>query len=336
MTQAVRQAFRDQAQSCRDLGSPLTAQVCEALGEGLQPEQGAVAAGVLAWPGDPSSRADSVPLRLCGALHALVLTDAAPDLARAYADGQAPTDLLVDILRRHQDSILPWLDSPPQTNEVARSAALIGAARFLSDLSPLPLRLLELGASAGLNLYFDHYHLGPQDQGVSLTPDWRGAMPQGSIRVASRRGVDLNPLDPARDALRLMAYCWADQSDRLARLRAALALAQADPPPVDQGDAGAWLAQQLQDPVQGQVTMVFHTIAAQYFPRDTVAACDSVFARAAARATPDAPLAHVEMEGDGGEGAVLRLSFWDGRTRQWLLGRADFHGRWIDWHPRPL
>ncbi len=63
------------------------------------------------------------------------------------------------MLDDHAETILSWLDSPPQTNEVARSAALIGAARFLSALSPLPLRLLELGASAGLNLNFDRYHL---------------------------------------------------------------------------------------------------------------------------------------------------------------------------------
>ncbi|MEE2860325.1 MAG: DUF2332 family protein [Pseudomonadota bacterium] len=336
MSSRVREAFRDQARSCRDLGSPLTATLCETLAEGLQPSQGAVAARVLDWPGDPSSRADSVPLRLCGALHALVLTGAAPDLAQAYARRDVSAELLVDTMRSHEAMILDWLESPPQTNEVARSAALIGAGRFLAGLSPLPLRLLELGASAGLNLNFDRYHLGPAPEGVSLTPEWGGEMPQGRIRVASRRGVDLNPLDPERDSLWLMAYCWADQDARLARLRAALVLAQADPPPVDRGDAAAWLAAQLLRPVFGALTVVFHTIAAQYFPRETAAACEAALARAAARATPDAPVARLEMEADGGRGAALRLALWDGDERRWALGRADFHGRWIDWQPRQL
>ncbi|MBM3605271.1 MAG: DUF2332 family protein [Alphaproteobacteria bacterium] len=336
MTDAVRSAFRDQAQACRDLGSPLTAQICDTLADALDRSQGMVAARVLDWPGDPSGRADALPLRLCGALHALVLTRSAPDLAQAYAAADVPASLLADSLRAHEEMILAWLDSPPQTNEVGRSAVLIGAARLLSGLSPLPLRLLELGASAGLNLNFDRYHLGAGGEGVILTPQWRGEMPQGQIRVASRHGVDLNPLDPARDALRLMAYCWADQDARLARLRAALALAQAAPPQVDRGDAAAWLAHRLLDPVPGCLTMVFHTVAARYFPADTANACEAVLARAAVRASAEAPLAHVEMEGDGGHGAALRLALWDGSERRWSLGRADFHGRWIDWQPRQL
>lgn len=335
MTQAVRAAFRDQARSCRQLGSPLTARICESLAGILAPEHGQAARRILCWPGDPSSRADSVPLRLCGGLHALVLTGMAPDLARAYDAGDVAPDLLSATLRAHDATLVDWLDSPPQTNEVARSAALIAAARFLSDLCPLPLRLLELGASAGLNLNFDRYHLGATPEGVALTPDWSGTVPQGRFRVDSRRGVDLNPLDPDRDALRLMAYCWADQTARLSRLRGALDIARADPPPVDRGDAGDWLDVQLQDPVPGVLTMVFHTVAAQYFPAATAAACADALARAAAQAGPQAPLAHVEMEADGGDGAALRLAFWNGSERRWSLGRADFHGRWIRWNPRP-
>ncbi|TGN54803.1 DUF2332 domain-containing protein, partial [Paracoccus liaowanqingii] len=294
------------------------------------------AARVLGWQGDPSPSAASVPLRLCGALHALVLTEAAPDLARAYAAAEVPAGLLEDVLHAHDAAILDWLDSPPQTNEVARSAALIGAARFLRGLAPLPLRLQELGASAGLNLNFDRYHLQDGGTGVRLAPDWQGDLPQGTIEVASRRGVDLNPLDPDRDGLRLMAYCWADQSARMARLRAALDLTRRDPPPVDRGDAGDWLTDQLAQPAPGALTMVFHTIAAQYFPPATAQACATALARAGAAATPEAPLAHVEMEADGGEGAALRLTLWDGARRHWALGRADFHGRWIRWQPRQM
>nr|WP_111298769.1 DUF2332 family protein [Paracoccus saliphilus] len=336
MTSKVHAAFCDQARSCRQLGSPLTAQICDSLATVLAPDQGCVARRVLDWPRDPSSRADSVPLRLCGGLHALVLTRAAPELAQAYAAGDVPPDLLVATLRDHDATLLEWLDSPPQTNEVARSAALIAAARFLATLAPLPLRLLELGASAGLNLNFDRYRLGPASDGVALTPEWHGTVPQGEVRVSSRRGVDLNPLDPDKDALRLMAYCWADQTARLSRLRGALQIARTDPPPVDRGDAGEWLTRHLQDPVPGVVTMVFHTVAAQYFSAATKTACAHALAQAAAQASPQAPLAHVEMEADGGNGAALRLAFWSGSERRWLLGRADFHGRWIAWNPRPM
>ena len=53
-------------------------------------------------------------------------------------------------------------------------------------------------------------------------------------------------------------------------------------------------------------------------------------------ATPSAPVAHLRMEADGGEGAALDLTLWDGTRRDWSLGRADFHGRWIDWQPKQL
>lgn len=336
MTGVVRQAFRDQAISCRDLGSPLTAAICDTLADALDPGQGPVARRVLGWPGDPSSRGHSVPLRLCGALHALVLTDKAPALAAAYAAGRADEGLLLDAIRAQEDVVMRWLDSAPQTNEVGRSAALIGAARFLATQSPLPVSLLELGASAGLNLNFDRFHLfeGPKDA-VVLTPDWQGEVPQAGFSVAARAGVDLNPLDPHRDGLRLMAYCWPDQSARLNRLRAALRLAGAHPPPVDAGDAGRWLRERLATPEPGRLRIVYHTVAAQYFPPETAQMVAD--AMTGAETGPDRPLAHVSMEADGaGRGAGLSLTLRDDQTRRWSLGRADFHGRWIEWNPVPL
>lgn len=338
MSSRVRAAFHDQAQSCRALGSDLTAAICDALADHLQADQGAVAANVLAWSGDPSSRRDSVPLRLCGALHALVLSGKTPDLARAYAEGRADIGAIQGALHQHEDFVLQWLESPPQTNEVARSATLIAAARFLSALYPLPIRALELGASAGLNLNFGRYHLLPDDDpgGVILRPDWQGDLPRHPISVTHAEGVDLRPMDAVQNPLRLLAYCWADQTDRLSRLRAALRIAAAHPPRVSAGDAAAWLQDQLDRPEPG-LTFVYHTIAWQYFPEATQNACNAALHRAGAQATPDRPLAHFGMEADGETpGAGLHLRLWDGAFREWRLGRADFHGRWIDWQPLGL
>lgn len=337
---AVRAAFRDQARSCRELGSPLTAAICDLLAQELQAGQGRVADRVLNWPGDASSRGQSVPLRLCGALHALVLTGAAPELAAAYRAGCPDRRAILNALTRHEASILNWLDSPPQTNEVARSAVILATARFLTALYPLPIRALELGASAGLNLNFARYHLGPRsgadEGGVVLRPDWRGPLPRAPIEVPEAVGVDLRPLEALRDPVRLLAYCWPDQAERLARLRAALKVAASHPPRVERGDAGNWLATRLARPRDG-LTLVFHTIAWQYFPPPTRRACEAALRDAGAVATGHAPLAHFGMEADGaGPGAGLRLRLWDGKCRAWDLGRADFHGRWVDWNPREI
>lgn len=344
---AIRAAFREQATACRKLGSPFTAALCDALAELLHPDQGAVATRVLTWPGDASGRADSLPLRLCGALHGLVLDGSAPDLAAAYRARQVDDRVVLAALSAYERRVLDWLSSPPQTNEVARSAVIIAAARFLSARCPLPIRALELGASAGLNLNFAHYRLmskgeirdgtaAPSPREVWLTPDWAGAMPAPGFSVAERRGVDLRPLDPGRDGLRLMAYCWADQDQRLARLRAALAMARSHPPQVDAADAGDWLAAHLSARATDRLTLVFHTVAAQYFPSATLAACEDALCRAGAAATADAPLGHFAMESDGGDGARLTMRLWDGHNHAWDLGRADFHGRWVNWNPRPI
>lgn len=334
----VRQAFRDQAAACAALGSPLMERLMAGLADRLSPGD-PVSDLLLAWPGDPSSRADSVPLRLAGGLHALVLTHRSPALAAAYNSAADPTEAALAAIRAHPDFLLDWLALPPQTNEVRRSAPLIAAAHWLTARFGLPLVLSELGSSAGLNLLWDHYALtikgqtfGPSDSGLTLTPDWTGPLPPPAPpRVNGRRGVDLNPLDPVRDHLRLLAYLWADQPDRIARTRAALDLAKQLRPPIDQADAAAWLEARLATPTDGALHLVFHTVAWQYFPPATQSRALAAMESAARRT----PLARLAMEADGtSPGAGLTLTLWPvGETIP--LGRADFHGRWIDWQAPP-
>jgi hypothetical protein len=337
--QRVRSAFLRQAEVGTGLGSPLMTHLMSGLAKALVPGD-PLADAVLGWTGDPSSMGDAVPLRLAGGLHALVLTGAEPSLAAAYADpGSDPTDAALAAIRRHPEFLLDWLASPPQTNEVRRSAVLIAAAQWLTARFGLPLVLSELGASAGLNLVWDHYALcigdtcfGPASPALTLTPDWAGALPpQAAPQIVDRRGVDLNPLDPRTDRLRLLAYIWADQADRLARTRTALDLVARKPPVIDRGDAADWLVTRLQARPDGALHLVFHTVAWQYFTPDTQAR-----ARAALDAAGKAgPLAHLSMElDDTTPGAALTLRLWPGGETI-SLGRADFHGRWIDWQAPP-
>ena len=287
---------------------------------------------ILDWPGDVGPSGHSVPLRLAGALHALVLDNHA--LAAVYPPNSVGDDALwgavEDCFTADEKHMHDWLDSPPQTNEVRRSAALLAGASLLSGRHGLPFILSELGASAGLNLNFDHYQLGPYgtaNSTVMLSPDISGATPHvHPITVLDRSGVDLNPLDPSRDRQRLLAYLWPDQPERLLLTRAALDLR---PPMPDRGDAALWLRNRLSDRQDGALHLVFHTIAWQYFPAETKDACDATLAEAGARATTNSPLAHLSMEADENTpGAALTLTTWpSGETE--TLGRVDFHGRWL-------
>lgn len=336
----VRAAFTRQAEACAALGSPFTARLCNLAAARLQPGT-PVADRVLTWAGDPAPSADSVPLRLAGALHALRLQDKA--LQAVYPPAEASDEALWHAVAQafdaHADDILHWLDSPPQTNEVRRSAALLPVFARLWQMFALPLDLSELGASGGLNLRADQYRLslpgaglGPEGSPVTLSPAWDGPPPHPALpAIRHRAGVDLNPLDPAQPAgaLRLRAYLWADQADRLARTEAAIAIAAHHPARVTRADAADWLATAL-TPRPGHTHLIFHTVAWQYFPAAVQTRAAALIRAAGAQATAAAPLAWFGMEADGGEGAALTLRTWPGGTET-LLGRADFHGRWISW-----
>ncbi|MGW0804382.1 DUF2332 domain-containing protein [Nonomuraea sp. NPDC002799] len=127
-----------------------------------------------------------------------------------------------------------------QTNEAGRCAVLLPVLTAL----PQPLALLEVGASAGLCLYPDRYAYRYDDHLVGsgapvLTCTTAGMTPPtGLPRVVWRAGLDLNPLDAADSAhlAWLDALIWPEHAHRRARLRAAAAVAAADPPLLVRGD----------------------------------------------------------------------------------------------------
>lgn len=305
-----------------------------------------VGAQILNWDGNPSGAADSVPLRLAGGLHALVLTNRDQRLTAAYppneTDGFNLQQAIAAAFSTHAGFLLAWLKSPPQTNESARSAVLVAAGHMIAAYYSKPLRLLELGASAGLNLRWDRVAikaagrwLGPDDADLVLEPDWRGTLPKGAnLAIFSRAGVDLNPLDAtlAGDRLRLLSYIWPDQPDRLKRMHRAIELATVLPVKITRSDAIDWLEPRLAKPINGVVTTIFHTVAWQYFPPEVQARGKALIERAGQSATHAAPLVWLSMEADGvQDGAALTLRLWPG-DRWFNLGRSDFHGRWITWN----
>jgi hypothetical protein len=335
---SVREAFRDQAAHCAALGSPFMAHFMDLAAERLAPGS-AVTDRIFGWTGDASATADSVPLRLASAFHALKLLGLA--LERAWppraADGDALWDAVAGAMESHADFILAWLDNPPQTNEVRRASVILPALAVLERDCGLPVELLELGTSGGLNLRADRFRLvlpggalGDRASGVVLMPDWTGATPPLRLpRILRRAGVDLSPLDPGDpgDALRLLAYLWADQPERVAWTRAAIGIARDVPAEIATGDAGDWLERELAAPRPDRLRVVFHTVAWQYFPDTTRARIAAALERAAG------PLARIAMEHDGGTGAAVTLTRWPGGESH-EIARADFHGRWVTWRAR--
>jgi hypothetical protein len=344
----VRAAFAEQARWCRHFGSPFTGLLLDQAAAGLNRDT-AIGRRILDWPGNPDATHDALPLRLAGGLHGLARSGRLPDLTRLYPpaampDGEMLWRAAVGALTVAHDALDKWLDSAPQTNEVARSPMLMcGLLAITAATGGLPIALHELGASGGLNLLLDRYFYrfggslvtGAKDATLVFTPELTGTLPPDApVRVIRRRGVDLNPLDLRRDAdrNRLLSYIWPDQLARLARIKAAIEIARIDPPPIDRGDAADWIEAMLEPGgAPGVVRVVMHSIAFQYFPARTQERILAHIEMVGARATAAAPFAWLRFELDAPRGgAALRLKLWPGGEDRMLATGSAQQPR-IDW-----
>lgn len=334
------EAFRTQIGWCRrDHGAPFTAALLEAL---LRDFEAGGPWRVLAgnWAADPI--ADAAALRCMGALHRLALQGVEPfkGLFERLDRDPAALDAAVRAAGVRPE-VAGWIRNPPQTNEVMRSAVFLGGFFEIARAQGLPLRLLEMGASAGLNLNWPLYRYrlgetvwGPPDSPVRLEPQWEGPSPEvADIAIHSRRGVDQLPVDLAdRQArFRLQSYVWADQAERMARIRGAQALAVQHPAPVDKADAADWVEAQLADLPRGTTTVLYHSYVWSYLPGPTQDRIRAALAKAGEKAEAERGLAHLWFESlDGTEKSGLSLTLWPGGEPR-LIARAHPHGRWIKW-----
>ncbi|MCJ2179972.1 DUF2332 domain-containing protein [Novosphingobium album (ex Hu et al. 2023)] len=329
----------------RSLGSPFVGDVLAAARRQLfrASELEALIAG---WPGDPAASAMS--LRLNAGLHALARRGTFPDLSALYAGIHQDFDRAVgEALELGERTLLVWMGHPTQTNEVRRSSAFMAALAVLANRYGLPVELLEIGASAGLNLLLDNYghNLGGHTFGdpaspLQLAPQWQGAAPpQADVRIASARGVDLRPLrlDDPHTRERLMSYVWPGDEVRSECLSQAMLLARDSIPVVDRANAVTWLADRLAQPqAPGTVRVVQHSMVMQYLPEEDLHAARDTIRAAGRRATPDRPLARMGLEWDLGRTEVsLTLSHWCGDSadgERITLAICHPYGASIDWH----
>jgi hypothetical protein len=332
-----------QRRACERNGSSLYVALLDVIAADLA-SGGPCAASLGPHTSEPLGSALS--LRFLGAVHWLVLAGRAPDLARHYpsAGGSPGPGLAGDFLATvaaQAEEIEARILLPVQTNEVGRAAALVGGYVEVARRSGLPLRVLEVGASAGLNLRWDHFWydtgestFGDPDSPVRFLGTWDGAAPRlddVAVEVASRAGCDRSPIDVTSEEGRLRArsYVWPDQLDRHARLDAALAVAAAVPATVDAADLGEWAEARLAEPVPGVATVVVHSIVWQYVSPPSRDRLRFALRRAGLAATPDAPVAWLRME-PAGAVADVRLTWWPGGEEE-VLATAEYQGAPVYW-----
>ncbi len=329
-----------QASACERMGSAFTAALLREAAADARREL------LLAALLQPLSNHARPGLHLAGALHYLALLGE-PALARHYpstgGDGDAQSAWMAAraTLTSSSSRLASLLAQIPQTNEPARSMPLLAAFAWLSARFALPLRLRELGASAGLNLRFDRYRYdgGNWQWGDARSPLLlRNRIVAGTpenidarIIVDDRIGCDLNPLDATKeeDRLRLTSFVWPDQAERLASLRNALATACEFPVEIDAEAFATWLPRKGL-PRRGTLTVVFHTLVEEHLSPDEKLELAATIGSLGDRASSEAPLAHVRMElKDGRYRTSVRL--WPNASDPVPVCESDGHAQGIIW-----
>jgi hypothetical protein len=230
-----------------------------------------------------------------------------------------------------------------QTNEVRRCGCLLPAFTHVTQQAGgRPLALVEIGASAGLNLLWDRYgynygigrRYGNPRSPVQIVCGLRGdqhlPLPDVWPVVTMRVGLDLNPID-VRDpdaALWLRALVWPDEVGRAELLQQAVQVAQQDPPRLLAGDALDILPEVLATIPPDQAVCVFHTHTINQFPAEARARLTTLLANHAF----GRKLYRVAIEWLGETHPRLELiSYEDGVKTEHLLAYCDSHGEWLEW-----
>jgi hypothetical protein len=281
-------------------------------------------------------------LRLFGAVHHHVLTGVAPLALSGEWDDFAAA--LVD----HEESLARFVrEQGVQTNETQRCVALVPAFLTVAREGGLPLDLIELGPSAGLNLVFDRYRyryaegtFGDSNARLTFDVIERGRVPaallESPLEIRSRLGIDLAPIDVTdpRDVVLLHSFLWPGLDERIVRLDAAIETFIATPnrPTLIRGDYVDLLPGLLADRAEDGLTVVYQTASTGYLPSGRYAELRQALERAGADGRPLALVSsrrHDEGETEIEDGWELAIRVWPGRER--LAALVDFHGNWIDW-----
>jgi hypothetical protein len=301
----------------------------------------------------PSGR--SPPHVLLGAVHAGLLGGAEHSLTTFYPSVNArptsvadrdPVPPFREFCLEYENYLQPILESRrTQTNAVRRCTALLPAFEFVSQLADgKPLALIELGASAGLNLLFDRYgyeyggrSVGNRESALQLTAEIRGEqeppIPDEFPRVVSRVGIDLNPLDATdpEDARWLRALIWPEHTHRRRNLERTIDIAGENPPDLRRGDAITGLSELVSEVPDNVPVCVFDTQLRYQLSKERIEQLEKALAEIGTRHELYW-LSGNRASPNHEHGILLELGqVIDGQPVVEPIATYDQHGAWIEW-----
>lgn len=292
----VRELFLDIAESCDRLDAPTYAALARCAAAWCDDEP----LSSLLAPYADARVGDMVPLRLLAAVHGLALARQAPEIAiylptvggtalRDTADEDGLCRAFLATVEAHRAVIAAGLARVPQTNEVGRTTGLAALLRRVHRGFGLPVRLHEIGCSAGLSLRVDALvrdGVVGDDQ-----PSW-GRLPD----VVERVGCDLAPVDASTSEGRLLltSFVWADHLDRFERLRSALDVAGSVEATLIAADAREHVRSLRLVP--GTILVLWHSAMWLYLSPEDREGIRDALERLGRTATRESPLVHIALE----------------------------------------
>ncbi len=269
--------------------------------------------------------------------HYPIMSGQKPSHQSAFADFR-------DFCLRHQDAVVELISTRrTQTNVVRRCTCLLPAFSLVSEESGLPLALIDVGASAGLNLNFDRYyytytydrkertnwgmagsriHLEAEIKGCTTFPPLAPTIP-----VASRNGIDLDlvDLDDSDQLLWLRALIWPEHVERHQQLMDAANEFTHSDIHLHAGDAADVLPGLISTISNEHALVVYSTIALYQFPRENLRRVK----RALIEASKKRPVWQIALEGTDPRLSITRYREGAGHPR--ILADASPHGWWMKW-----
>ncbi|MFM1966408.1 MAG: hypothetical protein RL134_2133 [Actinomycetota bacterium] len=313
----IRDIFLDIAASCDRLEAPTYADLARCVAEWCDVEP---LASLLA-PYADARVGDMVPLRLLSAVHRLALSREAPEIAlylpttggtapRHDADRERLRRAFLAVLDSHRDAIAAALTRVPQTNEVGRTVGLAALLRRVERGFGLPVRLQEIGCSAGLALRVDAL----VSEGI-VPADHVGWGPLPLI--VERVGCDLAPVDAGitDGRLTLSSFVWPDHLERFERLRRSLDVASRIDVALVTSDALDFVRGLELQP--GTTLVVWHSAMWLYLSQDKREEIRASLDSLGRDAKRDAPLVHIALEPvsedrDAQHRFTLAMTTWPG------------------------
>ncbi|MBP3963943.1 DUF2332 domain-containing protein [Paenibacillus lignilyticus] len=295
-----------------------------------------------------SREGQPIPNLLLGAVHLLLLSGFEHELIDYYGsivpnpkDAAAAFVPFKHFCLLYRDELAQLLATKlVQTNEVRRCAYLYPAFCLIHRLSNKPLALIEVGTSAGLQLFWDQYrysydsvdgYFGNQQSSFTLATSLRGSnMPflySDSPPVASRMGIDLhvNQLQDPEDRLWMKALIWPEHRERMEHFEVAASAFDHQAVQLIEGNALACLDSAAATITEDHALCVFHThVANQLSLADKQQLCEQI-----------------RIIGETREVYHLYNNMWDpelhldsyrnGRFGSVTLAETDGHARWLNW-----